>query len=630
MVSTKVAVAVGGIVVLAAAGGVAALYLTGGDLSFEQPVVQSVESEFGGVSTTATDVETEVVVTNPNNQSFPGAASLDYEIYMNSVRVADGSEGGIGLEPGRNEVGFTAKLDNGEIPAWWVTHVNSGERTVVSTRASVGVAGFGASLPPQNRSIETALLDAFAGEGSSTVTVSDSEIMTVSNQRAAWGAADAERTPIAFSVDLANVHDRPVRLDGTEYRIVMNNVTVGEGRTNDSIVLEPGESDSFTANAALSTPRMEQWWVSHLRNDQATELRVEVYGLVRNDGERKRVPLNVFDRRLEFRTDFLGDESTVVEELPADAVESPDFEEPEVRDTSSRWGEVGDETTEIVTTVGTSNPNDGAYDDLLTLQVDRTTTVNGVTFAENSTTVDGLPPGNGSFTLSADADNDAVPEWWSRHINSGERSTVRTNATGVADVAVTALDLDLPDEERTQSTDVLGQIETEEDRRVTTEDGRHVLTITQVEAEWGESTPERAPLLVTTEIRNENTLESVTIERVDYVVNLNSVTVADDSNTDARTIAPGQTRQVTYTIYLDNQRMDEWWPTHIRNDEVTRMTADTTAVVDTPRGTESVPFDLLGNDTTIETDFLGTESDGTTDTEGTNALAPPVAAAEPN
>ena len=218
MVSTKVAVAVGGIVVLAAAGGVAALYLTGGDLSFEQPVVQSVESEFGDVSTTATDVETEVVVTNPNNQSFPGAASLDYEIYMNSVRVADGSEGGIGLEPGRNEVGFTAKLDNGEIPAWWVTHVNSGERTVVSTRASVGVAGFGASLPPQNRSIETDLLDAFAGEGSSTVTVSDSEIMTVSNQRAAWGAADTERTPIAFSVDLANVHDRPVRLDGTEYR----------------------------------------------------------------------------------------------------------------------------------------------------------------------------------------------------------------------------------------------------------------------------------------------------------------------------------------------------------------------------------------------------------------------------
>jgi LEA14-like dessication related protein len=630
VVSTKVVVAVGGIVMLAAAGGAGALYLTGGDLSFEQPVVQSVETGFGNVSSTATDVETEVVVTNPNNQSFPGAASLDYEIYMNSVQVADGSEGSVGLEPGRNEIDFTAKLDNEKIPAWWVTHVNNGERTVVSTRASVGVAGFGASLPPQNRSIETDLIDAFAGEGSNTVTVSDSEIMTVSNQRAAWGIADAERTPIAFSVDLANVHDRPVRLDGTEYRIVMNDVTVGEGRTNDSIVLEPGESDSFTTNAALDTPKMERWWVSHLRDDQATELRVEVFGLVRDDGELKRVPLNVFDRRLEFRTDFLGDEPTVVRELPADAVETPDFAEPEVRDTSSRWGEVGDETTEIVTTVETNNPNDGAYADLLTLRVDRATTVNGVTFAENSTAVDGLPPGNGSFTLSADADNDAVPRWWSRHVNNGERSTVRTNATGEADIGVTALDLDLPDEERTESTDIIGQVETEEAQRVTTEDGRHVLTITEVEAEWGESTPERAPLLVTAEIRNENAFESVTIERVDYVVNLNSVTVADNSSTEAKTIAPGRTRRITYAIYLDNQRMDEWWPTHIRNDEVTRMTTNTTAVVDTPRNTERVGFDLLGNDTTIETDFLGTKSEGSADGESTNALAPPPAAAEPN
>ena len=80
MVSTKVAVAVGGIVVLAVAGGGAALFFTGGDLSFEQPVVQSVQTEFGAVTEETTAAETEVVVTNPNDQQFPGAASLDYEI----------------------------------------------------------------------------------------------------------------------------------------------------------------------------------------------------------------------------------------------------------------------------------------------------------------------------------------------------------------------------------------------------------------------------------------------------------------------------------------------------------------------------------------------------------------------
>lgn len=627
VVSTKIAAAVGGLVVLAAAGGGAALYFTGGDLSFEQPVVESVQTEFGNVTEESTDVETEVVVTNPNNQSFPGAASLDYRIYMNSVRVSDGSEGGIGLKPGRNVVNFTAQLDNGKIPAWWVTHVNNDERTVVSTQARVGVAGLGASLPPQNRSIETDLLGAFTNDSSSTVAIADREIMTVSNQRAEWGAADAEETPIAFSVDLSNVHDRDVRLDGTEYRIVMNNVTVGEGRTNDSIVLEPGEAETFTANAALDSPKMEQWWVTHLRDDQTTRLRVEVFGLVRDDGELKRVPLNVFDRRIRIETDFLGDEPTQVTELPAEDSVAPEFGEPEVTDTSSRWGGVTEDTTEIVTSVDVRNPNEGEFNDLLSLRVNQTTAVNGVTFARDTSTVEELPAGNSSFTINALADNDAVPRWWSRHINNGERSTVATTATGTADIAVTTLPVDLPDRRTTEETDILGDIESEENRPVTTDDGQRVLTILDTQAEWGESTPERAPLLVTAQVRNEQ-ISPITIERLDYVVDLNSVTIADNSTAESYTLGPGATRDITFRIYLDNGRMDEWWPTHIRNDEVTRMTTNTTAVVDTPDGTRRATFDIFGNGTTIETDFLGSNGDAGdgSGTDGSASLAPPPAA----
>ncbi|WP_276260847.1 LEA type 2 family protein [Haloglomus litoreum] len=626
--STKVAAAVGGIVLLAAAGGGAALYFTGGDLSFEQPVVESVQTDFGTVTEESTGVETEVVVTNPNNQSFPGAASLDYQIYMNSVRVSDGSEGGIGLDPGRNVINFTAQLDNSRIPAWWVTHVNNDERTVVSTQARVGVAGFGASLPPQNRSIETDLLGAFTNDSSSTVAIADREIMSVSNQRAEWGTADAEETPIAFSVDLSNVHDRDVRLDGTEYRIVMNDVVVGEGRTNDSIVLEPGESDTFTANAALDTPRMEQWWVTHLRDSQTTDLRVEVFGLVRDDGELKRVPLNVFDRRIRFETDFLGDEPTQVTELPAEDGVAPEFGEPEVTDTTSRWGGVTEDTTEIITSVDVRNPNEGEFNDLLSLRVNQTTTVNDVPFARDTSTVEELPAGNSSFTISALADNDAVPRWWSRHINNGERSTVVTAASGTADIAVTTLPVDLPDRRTTQETDILASIESEENRAVRTEGGQRVLTILDTQAEWGESTPERAPLLVTAQVRNEQ-VAPITIERLDYVVDLNSVTIADNSTARSYNLGPGATRDITFRIYLDNQKMDEWWPTHVRNDEVTRMTTNTTAVVDTPDGTRRATFDIFGNGTTIETDFLGTKGDADdgSGTDGSASLAPPPTAA---
>jgi LEA14-like dessication related protein len=609
VVSTKAAV-VGGIVLLAVLVGGAALYFTGGDLSFDEPTIQSVETEFGAVSAERTEVQTAVVVDNPNNQSFPGSATLTYDIYMNSVQVSSGTEGGVGLDPGRNSINFTANLDNSKIPAWWVTHVNSDERTVVSTRASVGVAGFDRSLPPQNRTIETNLLGAFTASNTSNVTIADRRILVVSNRTAAWGTANDQRTPIEFSTGLRNTHDQPVRLDGTEYRIVMNNVTVGEGRTDDSIRLDPGENSTFTTRAALDTPAMENWWVDHLRNRQTTDLRVEVFGLVRDDGELKRVPLNVFDRELRFRTDFLGPNGTRTEQLDTGRT-APTFTEPTVRNTSAQWGEVTDERTEIETTVAVSNPNEGSYNDLLSLGVEQTTEVNNVTFARNETTVEQLPTGNGSFGFSSYADSDAVPQWWSRHINNGERSTVVTTADGTADIGITTLPVDLPDRRTTQETSVIEELNSDENEPVEA-DGRTVLTITETRAEWGRSTPERAPLEVTVTARNENTLSEVTVSRLEYVVDINDVRLADNASTRSYTIPPGATRELTYTLYLDNQQMDEWWPTHVRNDERSVLTTNTTAVIETRRGTERATFDIFGNGTVIETDFLGNDP-GTAD-----------------
>jgi LEA14-like dessication related protein len=597
--------------------------VSGGDFRVEQPVVRSVETEFGHVSEDSTAVESRMVVDNPNDRGFPAAATLDYRIYMNDVRMSEGAERGIGLGPGRNEVNFTAALDNGKVPAWWVTHVNGGERTVVSTRARVEVLAFGSSLPPRNRTIETGVLDALAGDApTDRVTVADHDILTVSDRRADWGTANAERTPIAFSADLENVHNRTVRLDGTEYRIVMNGVVVGTGTTDDTITLAPGESGTFTSNAALDTPRMEAWWRTHLRQDQTTEVRVEIFGLARDDGELKRVPLSVFDRRLRLETDFLGEEESRQERLPVEGGAAPEFGEPRVTDTTSRWGEATAETTEIRTTVDLTNPNGPATNDLLSLAVDRTTTVNGVRFAENSSTVERLPRGDGSFTVTADADNDAVPRWWSRHINNGERSTVRTNATGTADIAVTRLPVSLPDRQTVSETDIVGQVATTNDSRVTTRDGRHVATIAEVDAEWGVSDRQSAPMVVTVAVRNENALSSITIERLDYVVDLNGVTVADDASIRSYTIAPGATRRISYVVSIDNQRMDEWWPTHVRNDEVTRMTSNTSVVVDTPRGEDRANVDIFGDGATIETDLLGSEAPAT---DGAS-LAPPGAA----
>ncbi|MFC7177422.1 hypothetical protein [Halosegnis marinus] len=308
MVTRGTALKVGAVLLLLVGAGVGAyLYQLGSD--FQQPTVESVESEFGAVEGDTTEIRTRLVLDNPNDQSIPGAARLGFAVTMNGVPVADGSKGGVGLRPGRNELNVTVPLRNEQIPAWWVTHVNNDERTELVTAPSVSLPGLPVSvdLPNRTRTIETDLLGAVTSEGERTVAVGNTSVMTVSNQRASWGEATAEETPLEVRTDIENVHDYPVRLDGTAYTIEMNGVVVGNGTTDDSFVLQPGESGTFAANPVIDTPRMADWWASHVAANETTRLSVRVYGLVEQDGELERVPITVFEREAELRTDLLGE-----------------------------------------------------------------------------------------------------------------------------------------------------------------------------------------------------------------------------------------------------------------------------------------------------------------------------------
>lgn len=595
--------AVVGVVVLLSAASSGFLVL-GSDLSVAAPTVESVESEFGNVTTAESEIRTRVVVENPNERGFPVPTTVGYDVYLNEVRVAEGSTSVGGLAAGRSEIRVPGTFDNTRVPAWWVSHVNNGERTELTIGPGISVAGvYAESLPNRTTTVETDLLGPLAAGGTETVTVAGEDVLVVSNRSASWGEATTERTPVRFAVDLRNVHDRPVELDGTEYRIEMNDVVVGEGTTDEGIVLEPGESGTFVVNASLDTARMQDWWVTHLRRGETTILSVEVYGVVEDGDERDRVPLSAFDRELRFETDLLGDGSTSVE--PVAGNESGSVAPPEVTGTRSRWGEATDEYTEVVTDVRVRTPSEDRYADLVELELREETTINGIAVSNGSTSAE-LPAGNGTLTLVSRQDNDAVPRWWSRHLDNGERSTVRTETRGTADVGVTTLPLSLPDRERTVTTDVLSNVEQEEPSAVTVS-GRDVLVVESTTAKWGESTPERGTIEMTVTVTNERSVP-VTLRDVNYTVALNGVALADERDLD-RTfdLPPETTRTLEFTLYLDNSRTPAWWPTHVRNGERSELSTEAYGTVEGFGGSERVELDFLGTDATVETDLFAEE-----------------------
>lgn len=593
---------IAGLVLLVGVGAGAFAYQFGS--GFENPTVRSVDSEFGAVTDDTSEIVSTVVVHNPNDRAIPAAAQVTYEVRMNDVAMADGSQGGFALEPGRNAFELRSALDNGKIPAWWVSHVNNGEWTRLTITPGISFAGLplGADLPSQNRTITTDLLGAFTDGEPREVALNNRSILVVSNQSARWGEATRARTPMVVTTAVENTHDRPVTLDGTVYEVRMNGIVVGNGTTDDALSLQPGESDAFTVRAAIDSQRMQAWWTSHLRRNETTRISVEVYGMVEKDGERQRVPVTVFERESVLRSDFLGEDDVTVESVddgPADAA----LESPELVASESRWGEVRDRTTAVETHLTIGNPNGGEVGDLLSLDLRQRTAINGVEVSDGRTTVPSLEPGNTTAHLSSEFHHSTVPHWWAHHLNAGEESSVVTRTNATVDLGVTAIDAAIPARERTLTTDLLANFTGSEDRPIE-QDGRRVATVTETSATWGQATPDQAPIDAAVTIRNEQP-RTITVRDATYTVMLNDVVLAENRTADASTtIAPYATATFEPTFLLDNSRMAQWWPTHVRGGETSTLNTEVTVTIETAFGSERVRLDGFSGNQTVTTDVL--------------------------
>ncbi|MFB6200699.1 MAG: hypothetical protein ABEI98_01670 [Halorhabdus sp.] len=75
---------------------------------------------------------------------------------MNGVRLADGTSGGIDLQPGNNTVLASTSLDNGKLSDWWVAFLKANETVRISAAPSAQVnrlVSATVDLPRDNRTV---------------------------------------------------------------------------------------------------------------------------------------------------------------------------------------------------------------------------------------------------------------------------------------------------------------------------------------------------------------------------------------------------------------------------------------------------------------------------------------------
>jgi LEA14-like dessication related protein len=304
----KAAVAVLGVVTLSV-GGAWAVGIIGA------PSVVGVDNAFGPVNESATTIESELVVNNPNPFGVRlGGLSVDYSVEMNGVRMATGGREGLGVNAsGNTTIPVTTLMNNDRIPPWWTSHVENGENTTLVINASVHSDLLGQEFHPQiERSVDTNVIGGFNSDEDRPIEVDEpaapNPVLWLNSTSGQWGDVSNETTEIDTQFELYNPNPAPVVISEIGYEIRMNDVTMGEGATSKAVSINPGETETVRATTALRNENLDEWWVTHLRNEQTTQLEVAFYAridLSAFGGGTVQVPLDSIERTIE--TDIFGE-----------------------------------------------------------------------------------------------------------------------------------------------------------------------------------------------------------------------------------------------------------------------------------------------------------------------------------
>ncbi|PSQ55046.1 hypothetical protein BRD22_10730 [Halobacteriales archaeon SW_8_68_21] len=284
------------------------------------------------------------------------------------------------------------------------------------------------------------------------------------------------------------------------------------------------------------------------------------------------------------------------------------FGVPSVAGVNNSFGDVTNETTVVETDLVVSNPNPVGID-LDGVSVDYAVSMNEVRVANG--TRDGIAVASGNSTLAFESRvrNDAIPPWWVSHVENDEQTTVGIDATITSDLLGRSTELT---QTREIETDLIGAFDSEETRPVNADSplvDDPVLYVNETRGQWGTVSDEETPIEMAFDVYNPN-LEPYVITEIGYDITMNGVEMGSGSTEEEYVIPSYGTETVELTAALRNERLDDWWVTHldesVNGHQVSDLRIEFYAVVEFPSGERvTVPLDALTYEETVETDIFG-------------------------
>lgn len=279
------------------------------------------------------------------------------------------------------------------------------------------------------------------------------------------------------------------------------------------------------------------------------------------------------------------------------------------------WGEVTDERTEVVTTLWVKNPNTVG----VTLGDDMRASyglyLNGVNVATGEKEGISIQSGNNSIPVSTYIQNENIPPWWVAYVQSNETIHLRAESSAHVDAGPLSTSVDLPTQRQTllqNSKPVINALS----QAAASAEGNYTKSVSVEEgpvenqatvgyevqrgwATWGDVDTDSTTVHFHFRVHNPSRTVAVPAvpDGLGVSVDMNDVRLLraqgeefSPVNVDRdAVIRPGETREVVFEVRMNNTLVDEWFRSHVRNGERTRIETQLQFVYDVQGSTFRVP-----------------------------------------
>lgn len=280
-------------------------------LTLERPRVTAIDNDWGTVTENRTEIETRMTIKHPRILELSETlANVEYTVSLNDVEIAHGQKQAVQLSEEQNVITVSTWANNDDIPEWWMTHINRNQTTTVridpSVVAEYGGLRFPAKSWTQTRTVNTNLLEPLQTSEIRRFHAFNRTLLSVTKTEAHWGRATTEQTPLIVSATVTNPRSNPIPVINIGYTIRMNDVRVGHSVTDQQTVIPPQSTRKITSRAIINNARLDEWWVTHLRHNETTQLTVDFYATIEYNGEQRRVPLDFLTYQRTFQTQIFN------------------------------------------------------------------------------------------------------------------------------------------------------------------------------------------------------------------------------------------------------------------------------------------------------------------------------------